>query len=106
MDLGLGGFGIEIHDLTGAQVEKIQKLDTYILTIYIGKDLIMADVKNVWNRVIFDQKKMFLKGGVAINILSPEDRLKLSGIIAKDSKQLVRKSIHVFHEYYNFRCPQ
>jgi len=83
VDLGLGGFGIEIHDLTGAQVEKFQKLDTYILTIYFGKELIMADVQNVWNRVIFDQGKMLLKCGVAINIISPEDRLKLSGIIAK-----------------------
>jgi hypothetical protein len=83
VDLGLGGFGIEIHDLTGTQAEKVQKQDTYILTIYFGKEIIMTDVKNVWNRVIFDQGKMFLKGGVAVNIISPEDRLKLSGVIAK-----------------------
>jgi hypothetical protein len=83
VDLGIGGFGIEIHDLTGSQAEHIQKSDTYIMTIYFENEFIMASVKNVWNRIIFDTGKMFLKGGVAINIISPEDRLKLSSIIEK-----------------------
>jgi len=83
VNLGIGGFGFEIHGLTGSQVEQIQKLDTYIMTIYYGTEFIMASVTNVWNSVIFDNGKMLLKGGVAINIISPEERLKLSAIIEK-----------------------
>ena len=83
VDMGLGGFGYEIHDLTGSQAEQIQKLDTFIMNIYFGTEVIIASVTNVWNKVIFDQGKMFLQGGVAINIISPEERLKLSAMIEK-----------------------
>jgi hypothetical protein len=83
VDMGLGGFGYEIHDLTGSQAEQIEKLDTFIMNIYFGTEVIIASVTNVWNKVIFDQGKMFLEGGVAINIISPEERLKLSAMIEK-----------------------
>lgn len=83
VDMGLGGFGLEIYELTGSQAEQIQKMDSYIMTIYFGTEIIMVSVTNIWNKVIFDQGKMFLKGGVAINIISPEERLKLSAMIEK-----------------------
>jgi hypothetical protein len=83
VDLSLGGFGYEVHDLTGTQAEQIQKMDTCIMTIYFGTEVIMVSVTNVWNRTIFDQGKMYIKGGVSVNIISPEERLKLSALIEK-----------------------
>jgi hypothetical protein len=83
VDVSLGGFGLEIRDITGTQVEDYKARDNYIITIYFGTDSMIADVKNVWNRVLFDQGRMVLKGGASIDIISTEDRLKLSGIIEK-----------------------
>ena len=83
VDMGIGGFGYEIHDLTGTQAEQIKKMDTFIMTINFGTEVIMVSVTNVWNKVIFEQGKMFLKGGVSINIISPEERLTLNAMIEK-----------------------
>jgi hypothetical protein len=82
-DLGPGGFGIEIFGLSGSQVEMINNLDTYMITIYFDSGSIMAGVKNVWHSVTFKGGSMSLRCGVSIDVISPEDRLKLSGIIGK-----------------------
>lgn len=82
-DIGPGGFGIEIHGLNGSQAETVKKLDTFMMTINFEEDSMMAGVKNVWHRVIFEGGNMFIKCGVAIDVISPQDRLKLSEIIEK-----------------------
>lgn len=83
VDLGLGGFGIEVHGLNGSQAETIKNLDTFMITINFGSESMMAGVKNAWHRIIFEGGNMFLKCGLAIDVISPEDRLKLSEIIEK-----------------------
>jgi len=80
-DLGAGGFGIEIHGLNGAQAETVKNLGTFMMTIYFKDDSMMAGVKSVWHRVLFENGNMFIKCGVAIDVISPEDRLKLTAII-------------------------
>ncbi|MBN1497228.1 MAG: hypothetical protein JXA07_10700 [Spirochaetes bacterium] len=82
-DLGAGGFGIEIHGLNGSQAETVKNLGTFMMTMYFEDESMMAGVKSVWHRVIFENGNMLIKCGVAIDVISPEDRLKLTAIIEK-----------------------
>ncbi|MBN2158422.1 MAG: hypothetical protein JW807_03430 [Spirochaetes bacterium] len=82
-DLSLRGFGYRIDSVGGSQVDTIKTMEYFLVTMFFGDDSMAADVRNVWSSVFFDNGKMSIKGGVALEVLSPEDRLKLSGIIEK-----------------------
>lgn len=82
-DIGPGGFGIEIHGLNGSQAETVKNLDSFMITINFNGESMMAGVRNAWHRVVFDEGGMFLKCGVSIDVISPDDRLRLTGIIEK-----------------------
>ncbi|OHD67006.1 MAG: hypothetical protein A2176_16160 [Spirochaetes bacterium RBG_13_51_14] len=81
VNVSLKGFGIEIDGITGSQVQNIQSMDAFMITIFFNDDSLVVGVKNIWNRILFEKGAMIYKGGLAIEIISSEDRLKLSGII-------------------------
>ncbi len=83
VDLSLKGFGIEIPYITGALVEKIKSMENYMITVDFGDVKIMVAVKNIWNTVRLEDGEMIFRGGVEIDVISPEDRLILSNIIQK-----------------------
>ncbi len=83
VDLSPKGFGIEIPYISGPQVDKIKSMDSYMITVDFGDHKIMASVKNKWNTVQFESGEMIYRGGVEIDVISPEDRLILTKIIVK-----------------------
>jgi hypothetical protein len=83
VDISLTGFGIEIRNLTGIQAEKLETLNTYLITLAFGTDSLMAGVKSIWKKMMFEGGYMIFKQGVLIDLISPEDRLSLSGVIEK-----------------------
>jgi hypothetical protein len=83
MDISLKGLGIEIHGLNVIQSRKIGSLDKYLLTITFGKVSILAGVKSVWSHELPGEGSVMFKAGVLIDLISTEDRLKLSEIVEK-----------------------
>jgi len=83
IDLSPKGFGIEIPYISGSQVDKLKSMDSYMITVDFGDRTVMASVKNKWNTVQFEGGEMIYRGGVEIDVISPEDRLILSNIIEK-----------------------
>lgn len=83
VDISLKGFGIEIAPVSGSQVDEIKNMGNYMITVDFGTETVMAVVKNAWNMVLFEKDKMIFRGGVAIEVMSPEDRIVLSNIIEK-----------------------
>ena len=83
VDLSLKGFGIEIRNITGSLIEEIKAMGNYMITIEFGNETIMAAVKNAWNTVLFENGSMIFRGGVAIDVMSPGDRVILLNIIEK-----------------------
>jgi hypothetical protein len=83
VDLSLKGFGIEIRNITSSLIEEIKSMGNYMITIDFGNEAIMAAVKNVWNMVLFENGSMIFRGGVAIDVMSPGDRVLLLNLIEK-----------------------
>lgn len=83
VDLSLKGFGIEIRNITSSLIEEIKSMENYMITIDFGNEKIMAAVKNVWNMVLFENGVMIFRGGIAIDVISPGDRIILLNIIEK-----------------------
>jgi hypothetical protein len=83
VDISLKGLGIEIGDLNIIQSRKIGNLDKYLLNIIFGEVSILAGVKSVWSQELPTEESLMLKAGVLIDLISTEDRLKLSEIIEK-----------------------
>lgn len=83
VDVSLKGFGIEIRNITGSHMEEIKAASNYMITVDFGAETVMAAVRNAWNMVRFEGGAMIFRGGVAIDVMSPEDRIILSNIIEK-----------------------
>ncbi len=83
VDVSLKGFGIEIRNISDSLVTEIQSAGNYMITIDFGNETIMASVNNAWNMVRFENGNMLFRGGVAINVMSPGDRIILSKIIER-----------------------
>lgn len=83
IDVSLKGFGIEIRNITGSLIQEIKAAGSYMVTVNFGGETVMAAVKNVWNTVSFEKGAMIFRGGVAIDVMSPADRITLMNIIEK-----------------------
>jgi hypothetical protein len=83
VDVSMKGFGIEIRSITGSLLSEIQSNGNYMITVDFGDERIMAAVKNVWDMVRFEDGVMIYKGGVAIDVMSPGDRIILLRIIER-----------------------
>lgn len=83
VDVSLKGFGIEIRNSTSSLIEELKAAGNYMITVDFGTETIMAAVRNAWHMVRFDDGAMIFRGGVAIDVMSPGDRLILSKIIEK-----------------------
>jgi hypothetical protein len=81
LDISLKGIGIEIPGLDNQQLEMIKNCENYMVKLHFGEEFLLAGLKNAWSRVIYEEGKMIFKGGFTIDVISPQDRLKLSGII-------------------------
>jgi hypothetical protein len=83
IDVSMKGFGIEIRNITNTIIEEIKAADNFMITVDFGDETIMAAVKNAWNMVIFEKGVMIFRGGVAIDVMSPADRIILENRIEK-----------------------
>jgi c-di-GMP-binding flagellar brake protein YcgR len=81
VDISLSGMGLEMRSITPAQAEAVKNLESFMLTMTLGKDSMLTGVKKAWNMVSLDNESMIYRCGVSIDVISPEDRLKLAGII-------------------------
>jgi len=83
VDVSLKGFGIEIRNITGSLMEELKTAGNFIITVDFGGETVMAAVRNAWNMVRFEDGVMIFRGDVAIDVMSPGDRIILSNIIEK-----------------------
>lgn len=83
VDLSLSGMGIIIDNLNGTTLQEIRGQENFMMTIHVGEDAIVAGVRSAWHRVMYESGNMILKGGVSIEVISTQDRLRLSEIILK-----------------------
>ncbi|HRZ28470.1 MAG TPA: hypothetical protein P5346_09840 [Spirochaetota bacterium] len=83
IDISLFGLGLVIHEINERQIENFKSMDEVFIKLYMGSEVMFLGVKSVWNRLLSEAGKMVFKSGVRINIISPEDKLKLSTLIEK-----------------------
>ncbi|HOO72592.1 MAG TPA: hypothetical protein PK926_12590 [Spirochaetota bacterium] len=83
IDISLFGLGLIIDEINEKQIEAFRTMEEVFMKLYYGGEIILLGVKNVWNRLLSESGKMVFKSGVKINIISPEDKLKLSSLIEK-----------------------
>ncbi|MCU0848953.1 MAG: PilZ domain-containing protein [Spirochaetes bacterium] len=81
VDISLKGIGVEIPDLTPQQAERLRGPGELFINLHLGDDAISAGVKKAWFVVREDGGRILFKGGLSIDVISPQDRLKLHGFI-------------------------
>lgn len=82
-DISLSGLGFEFSGLTFLQMEAIKSIGSFFLKLNFGSAHFLVSVSKVWE--IADQLdgKFRVRGGVRFDLMSGEDRVKLSGFIEK-----------------------
>jgi hypothetical protein len=83
VDISVFGLGLVIHEINERQIENFRTMNEVFIKLFMGPEVILLGVKSVWNRLLSESGNMVFKSGVKINIISPEDKLKLSGLIEK-----------------------
>jgi hypothetical protein len=78
MDINLHGMGMIIEDITREKAGHIEGLSTFYMKIFLGNEVMMIGVKKMWHKLIVENGKHVYKGGVKFEIISSDDRLKLS----------------------------
>ena len=84
------GIGFEIKGLSRNKIDEIIETEELFLKLFSGNEFIFAGVRIIWNLVTESDGTSVFKGGTRINVISPEDNLKLSGFVKK-----IRSSISV-----------
>ncbi len=90
VNLSQNGIGFELRRLGRELIDEIIDSEEIFLKLCAGSDFILAGVKIKWSFVKEVSGETVFKGGTEINIISPEDNLKLADFIGK-----IRSSLSV-----------
>jgi len=82
VDISLKGVGFEVSGISDENAEILGKKKDYFIKIHAGEEFFLAGVQNRWYVLDRSQNSLVYKGGVELKILSPEDSMKLNGLIS------------------------
>ena len=77
VDISLKGIGFQISGISREMSEILAEKKDYFLKIHAGEEFFLAGVKNRWYVV----EKDLYRGGVEIEIISPDDSVRLNNLI-------------------------
>lgn len=84
VDISLSGLGFEVEDPAPQAYERLQGDDSYIIRIQLGGEACMAEARKAW----LSPGAGTIKGGVVFNVMSHEDRTRLSQFIEEMRKRI------------------
>ncbi len=82
-DISLKGVGFEIEEISREQMDILSGNEEYYLKIYVEKEFFLVGVKNRWHSTNMNGGKPSFRGGVEIDIISPEDSVRLVNLIQR-----------------------
>ncbi|MBN2403497.1 MAG: PilZ domain-containing protein [Spirochaetes bacterium] len=82
IDISINGLGYLI-EVSGdsSDIDNIDKLDNFFISISLKKKVILTEVKKIWSIILEKPGKRVLAGGVIFSVISPEDRLAIANYI-------------------------
>jgi len=82
-NISLGGFCVVIRGISRLQIEALSRGRQCFVTIRLGEESIIALARVVWMDERTKGDAPEYKGGLAIEVMSSEERLKLASLIAR-----------------------
>ena len=82
-DINLGGVGLCIKTVNSDDIFYIENLSNFFLNLYLGDVQLLLGVKIVWFTLSKVGENYEYNCGVSIDIISPDDSLKLLNFVNK-----------------------
>ena len=82
-DINLNGIGFEVNNLESEVLVEFKKSEGFFIKLYYGSEFLVAGVSPMWGNQETDENKKVYKGGFRIDVISPEEKLKLFDVIEK-----------------------
>ena len=80
-DISLGGVAVDISNVTGSQKSKIEALDDFFIRLHYKNSMFLIGVEPAWKIFKKQNADINYKGGFKFDLISEQDRLKLSDLI-------------------------
>jgi hypothetical protein len=82
VDINPGGIGFETYKPDPVLVRALEGGGNLIIKLYFGEETLMFGVTAAWHTMVGESPGI-LKGGLRIDVITPEDRLKVYEFIEK-----------------------
>lgn len=83
-NINLRGLGMIIKGISSTALDKIKEEKRFFIRLYLAQDIIITGIRPVWITAEFNKNgTLDIKAGCRIEIISPDDRVKLSSIIER-----------------------
>ena len=80
-DISLGGLAVDISNVTDSQKSKIEALDDFFIRLHYKNNMFLIGVEPAWRIFRKQDADIAYKGGFKFDLISEQDRLKLSDLI-------------------------